>query len=148
MRFIPAGRYEWQETPFTLPSIKRSMKRQQDRLPLLGPLIAEKQGTPEEWRDRQEVDSNAFAQAMRDDRARRWREARRELAGLGNMAPLVREYWQVHRWLPGLPEHLAALIGSVKRGRITPENLEEGIARNRETTARVGPVHDFRAPRS
>lgn len=139
MRFIPARRFQWKETRFTMPSIRRSMKRQQDRLPLLAPIIAEEQGTPEEWRDGQEGASNRFAQAMRDDRARRWREARRSLADLGNMAPLVREYWQVHRWLPGLPEHLAALVGSVRRGRLTPEDLEEGIARNKATTERVGP---------
>ena len=58
-------------------------------------------------------------QIMRDHRAKSWRQARRQLAGYGdNIRPILLDYWNGHRWLPGDPSYLLGILHSYDIGRL------------------------------
>ena len=58
-------------------------------------------------------------QIMRDHRPKSWRQARRQLAGYGdNIRPILLDYWNTHRWLPGDPSYLLGMLHSYDIGRL------------------------------
>ena len=81
MRFKRWPRVEaFQETSRTRAAVALSQRRQRDRLPLLAELIAAEQPSIEAVIEERHQAWPKWHQEKRDDRASKWREARRQLA--------------------------------------------------------------------
>ena len=81
MRFKRWPRVEaFQETSRTRAAVALSQRRQRDRLPLLADLIATEQPSIEAVIEERHQAWPKWHQEKRDDRASKWREARRQLA--------------------------------------------------------------------
>lgn len=94
-----------------LAAYARSCKAKQDRLPLLAPLIAENQLSPEAEMSRRQANDLIAEQASRDRRAAKWREVRARLFALPSThRNAVLAYYHGSRWLPRNPETLATII--------------------------------------
>jgi hypothetical protein len=112
MRFTRRERFgEFQWTSRKEAAARRSLKREQERLPLFAAQIAEEQPSIEEIRRRRTIAWTDSEQTWRQLKARHWRQARSRL----RLEPVARqkimlEYWNTHRWYPGDPLYLIAML--------------------------------------
>ena len=121
MRFKRWPRVEaYQETSRTRAAVALSQRRQRDRLPLLAELIAAEQPSIEAVIEERHQIWPKWQQEKRDDRASRWREARRQLAAY----PLITRHAIRRLWndapYPGDPSYLGDFLLQIERGRIGP----------------------------
>ncbi|WP_292066068.1 hypothetical protein [Brevundimonas sp. UBA7664] len=128
--------------------VERSQREKLRRLPLLAAIVAETLPTVEEQMETNRQAKREAERSIRQRRADEWRQGRTALYRLSsNLRPLALEYWNTHRWLPGSPQHLIAMVGSIERGALTPDKMSAGIRTSLETTARLGPVAVGPAPK-
>lgn len=119
MRFTRRPRCEYTVTDRKRAGVVRLHRRQRERLPLLGPLIAETQPGVEEVMTERVANWIRCEQAERDRRAASWRRARRLLDGHepGTRRALL-AYWNGHRWLPGDAAYLLDMLHGFAKGRL------------------------------
>ena len=119
MRFTRRPRCEYTVTDRKRAGVVRLHRRQRERLPLLGPLIAETQPGVEEVMTERVANWIRCEQAERDRRAASWRRARRLL---DRHEPEARRallaYWNGHRWLPGDAAYLLDMLHGFAKGRL------------------------------
>jgi hypothetical protein len=121
MRFKRWPRVEaFQETSRTRAAIALSQRRQRDRLPLLADLIAAEQPSIEAVIEERHQAWPKWQQEKRDDRAARWREARRQLATYALITRhAIRRLWNDAPY-PGDPSYLGDFLLQIERGRLDP----------------------------
>jgi hypothetical protein len=123
MRFARRPRAVYTVTDRKRAAAARLQRRQRERLPLLGSLIAETQPDIDTLMSNRVDSFERSEQAWRDRMARKWRAARRQLDAF---KPAIREallaYWNGHRWLPGDPSYLLDTLHSFRTGRLLFEN--------------------------
>jgi hypothetical protein len=121
MRFKRWPRVEaFQETSRTRAAIALSQRRQRDRLPLLAELIAAAQPSIEAVIEERHQAWPKWQQEKRDDRASKWREARRQLAAFPLiMRHAIRRLWNDAPY-PGDPSYFSDLLLQIERGRVDP----------------------------
>jgi hypothetical protein len=123
MRFARRKRHpEFTDTSRKRAAVKRLHQRQQDKLPLFAPLIAETQKDVDTVMAERAEAWIVQEQRDRDRQAAKWREARRKLATTGNMRPYILKYWNEHRWLPAEPWYLLDLVHSIRKGHLVIED--------------------------
>ena len=121
MRFKRWPRVEaYQETSRTRAAVALSQRRQRDRLPLLADLIATEQPSIEAVIEERHQAWPKWQQEKRDDRAARWREARRQLATYALITRhAIRRLWNDAPY-PGDPSYLGDFLLQIERGRVDP----------------------------
>jgi hypothetical protein len=121
MRFKRWPRVEaFQETSRTRAAVALSQRRQRDRLPLLADLIAAEQPSIEAVIEERHQAWPQWQQEKRDDRASKWREARRQLAAYPLiMRHAIRRLWNDAPY-PGDPSYLSDFLLQIERGRLDP----------------------------
>ena len=127
MRFARRPRAAYTVTDRKRAAAVRWQRRQREQLPLLGPLIAETQPPIDTLMAERVERWDRSEQNWRDDRARKWREGRRQLDGYD---PATRRallaYWNGHCWLPGDPSYLLDMLHGFRTGRLL---IEDGLVR-------------------
>ncbi|QYC12410.1 hypothetical protein [Brevundimonas nasdae] len=116
---------EWQSTTRKESAYRRSCQRKQDALPLLAPLIAEKQRPVEEEFERRRVASLEWEASRRRQIASDWRAVRRRLFDLPDYArKAVVDRYHSSRWFPREARILYALLWSELRAvSVRPEDM-------------------------
>jgi hypothetical protein len=112
----------YEDTPRKRAALARAQQAQRDKLPLLAPLIEERQPSADAEMARRAAWWPRIQQRDRDRRAHDWRRARTRLAAYGdNLRPVLIRLW---RWCPypADPVYLLDLLHSVDTGRIDPES--------------------------
>jgi len=141
VRFIRAR----PRTPYNVTDRKRAaarrwQKRQRDALPLLAALVAEQQPSIDQVMEDRERTWTRFEQSDRDQRARRWRSARRQLYSYD---PATRrtllDYWNGHRWLPADPSYLSDMLHGFQRGRLV---IIDGVLQPARTSITIAELAD------
>lgn len=122
MRFKLWPRVEgYIETPRKRAAFVRSQREKCEKLPLFADLIREKQHDVDTEMARRRESWPRAQQHLRDQRAARWREARRRLWCHGdNMRRLLRDLWRDCPY-PADPVYLLDLLHEINVGRIDPE---------------------------
>lgn len=117
MRFKRTARYEFQDTSRKRALVPVMQRKAREKLPLLGPLIAETQPDVDTVMQQR---AEGWARSQRETRARKaadWWRARARLAGLPEEErKALLAYWNNHRWLPGDPTYLLSTIHSFQVG--------------------------------
>jgi hypothetical protein len=121
MRFKRWPRVEtYNETPRKRAAIVVSQRRQRDKLPLLADLIAAEQPTIDAVIEGRQQSWPRWQQQTRDQRAAKWREARRELASYPLISRhAIRRLWNKAPY-PADPNYLADFLLQIKRGKVDP----------------------------
>ena len=121
MRFKRWPRVEaFQETSRTRAAVALSQRRQRDRLPLLADLITAGRPSIEAVIEERHQAWPQWQQEKRDDRASKWREARRQLAAYPLiMRHAIRRLWNDAPY-PGDPSYLSDFLLQIERGRLDP----------------------------
>jgi len=123
MRFTRRPRCEYAVTDRKRAAAVRLQRRQRDKLPLLGLLIAETQPPIDVVMAARVAHWVEWGQKDRDRRAAQWRRARAALdRHKPAMRPALLRYWNGHRWLPGDPSYLLDLLHGCATGRMTVED--------------------------
>jgi hypothetical protein len=110
----------YQETPRTRAAVALSQQRQRDRLPLLADLIAAEQPSIEAVIKERHRAWPKWQHEKRDERASKWREARRQLAAYSLITRhAIRRLWNDAPY-PGNPSYLDDFLLQIECGRIDP----------------------------
>jgi hypothetical protein len=110
----------YQETPRKRAGIVVSQRRQRDKLPLLADLIAAEQPTIDAVIAGRQQSWPRWQQQTRDQRAAKWREARRELATYSIITRhAIRRLWNSAPY-PADPSYLADFLLQIARGKVDP----------------------------
>lgn len=122
MRFKRWPRVEgYNETPRKRSAFVRSQRQKCEKLPLFAALIRETQHDVDTEMVRRHESWPRSQQRGRDQRAAKWREARRRLWNHGdNMRRLLRDLWRDCPY-PADPTYLLDLFHQIEIGKIDPE---------------------------
>lgn len=122
MRFKRWPRVEgYAETPRKRAAFMRSQRQKCEKLPLFAELIRETQHDVDTEMARRHESWPRAQQRNRDQRAAKWREARRRLWSHGdNMRQLLRSLWRECPY-PADPAYLLDLFHQIDVGRVDPE---------------------------
>lgn len=131
MRFTPRPRCPYHVTDRKRAAASRLQRRQRDALPLLAPLIAERQPSIDEVMTQRITAWIAAEQANRQRRASVWRRARRTLDQDhdAHTRRALLDHWNGHRWLPGDPSYLLDMLHRYATGRLVIDNGQVRPAR-------------------
>ena len=121
MRFKRWPRVEaYQETPRNRAAIIVSQQRQRDKLPLLADLIADEQPSIDAVIEGRQERWPRLQRQTRDQRAAKWREARRELAAYSLITRhAIRRLWNNAPY-PADPTYLADFLLQIERREVDP----------------------------
>lgn len=129
----------YEDTSRKRAALARAQQAQRDKLPLLAPLIAERQPSADAEIARRAAWWPRVQQRDRDRRAHDWRRARARLARYGdNLRPLLIQLWNGCPY-PADPVYLLDMLHSIDTGRIDPER-PPWIPRHSDSSGKLVPA--------
>jgi hypothetical protein len=148
VRFKRHERHEFEDTRLKRLAALRSQQRQRDMLPLLAAIVAETQPDIDTVMQQRAEQWARTEQDLRDRKAAKWREGRRQLDALDpETRRAATAYWNGHRWLPGDPSYLVDMVhGLTVTNRLIVEAGTVRAARSEITRAEVADVPQAHKP--
>lgn len=123
MRFDKARRYPFTWSQRKAAAVLVRQRKDREKLPLFGELIAETQRPVEEVREAREAAWIAREIERRETAARQWREVRARIAQLPDRERrLFLDMWNGHRWFPGNAGYAATVLAMYQRGYFVERN--------------------------
>jgi hypothetical protein len=123
MKFVKAQRHgPFQDTSRKRSALARKQRKEREKFPLFSDVIAEGQPDADTVMELRAIQWDQWQQSYRDDRAAKWREARKRLATYGdNLRPRLRHLWNTSPY-PKTPVYLLDMLHSFSVGRIDLDN--------------------------
>lgn len=123
MKFVKAQRHgPFQDTSRKRSALARKQRKEREKFPLFSVVIAEGQPEADTVMEKRAIQWDQWQQSYRDDRAAKWREARKRLAEYDdNLRPRLRHLWNTSPY-PKTPAYLLDMLHSYNVGRLDPDN--------------------------
>ena len=121
MRFQRYHRFEFKDTPRKRAAFFAKQRREREAMPLFAEEIAQEQAQRpgvEEVMEQRAVSSAQHEQERRNQRASKWREARKKLESYDdNKRGLIRNLWAEAPY-PADPTYLLGMLHDIEKGRM------------------------------
>ncbi|WCA73015.1 hypothetical protein G6L97_27005 (plasmid) [Agrobacterium tumefaciens] len=123
MKFVKAQRHgPFQDTSRKRAALARKQRKEREKLPLFTVIIAEGQSDADTIMEKRAIKWDQWQQQYRDDRAAKWREARKRLFSYGdNLRPRLLHLWNTSPY-PKTPGYLLDMLHSFNVGRLDLDN--------------------------